>query len=269
MGSAYNSLAFGHTLRRNEASRGTVLRLAALALVALGLAGCGVNRGYQATNDRECLARVMYFESNRSSEDGMLAVGTVVMNRLQSGRYPHTICGVVGQFRQFAPGALSLPWGGRSRDRATMVADQVIRGARHRDVGGAMFFHTAGLTFPYRNMHYVAVAGGNAFYEKRSPAEMRAFAAAEPQVQPQPEPTRLALLTPRETLRPAPRVAPLPFQVKAPEPGLQPEPRLQPETLAVTRDAPDGRLEAPSGMLASPQAGVDDLPGEVGLGDLY
>jgi len=31
-----------------------------------------------------------------------------------------------------------------------------------------MFFHTAGLRFPYKNMHYVLQAGGNAFYEKRS-----------------------------------------------------------------------------------------------------
>ena len=31
-----------------------------------------------------------------------------------------------------------------------------------------MFFHTAGYSFPYRNMHYVVVAGGNAFYQKRS-----------------------------------------------------------------------------------------------------
>jgi hypothetical protein len=30
-----------------------------------------------------------------------------------------------------------------------------------------MFFHTDGLRFPYDNMHYVTVAGGNKFYEKR------------------------------------------------------------------------------------------------------
>ena len=46
------------------------------------------------------------------------------------------------------------------------VADEVIEGERHPKVGPAMFFHTAGLHFPYHNMHYVAVAGGNAFYEK-------------------------------------------------------------------------------------------------------
>ncbi len=29
------------------------------------------------------------------------------------------------------------------------------------------FFHTEGYSFPYTHMHYVLVAGGNAFYEKR------------------------------------------------------------------------------------------------------
>jgi hypothetical protein len=30
-----------------------------------------------------------------------------------------------------------------------------------------MFFHTAGRTYGFSNMHYVAVAGGNAFYERK------------------------------------------------------------------------------------------------------
>ena len=29
-----------------------------------------------------------------------------------------------------------------------------------------MYFHTAGYHFPYTNMHYTLVAGGNAFYWK-------------------------------------------------------------------------------------------------------
>jgi spore germination cell wall hydrolase CwlJ-like protein len=36
----------------------------------------------------------MYFESNRSSRDGLMAVGTVVMNRVASPLCPNTICGV-------------------------------------------------------------------------------------------------------------------------------------------------------------------------------
>ena len=99
----------------------------------------------------------------------MLAVGTVVVNRLQSPRYPKTVCGVVGQRNQFADGTLTKPAGGRSLALAFRVADQVIAGERHAGVGGAMFFHTAGYTFPYRNMAYVVAAGGNVFYEKRTP----------------------------------------------------------------------------------------------------
>ena len=34
------------------------------------------------------MTRVMYFESNRSSAEGMLAVGTVVMNRVESASFP-------------------------------------------------------------------------------------------------------------------------------------------------------------------------------------
>ncbi|KAB0678884.1 cell wall hydrolase [Aureimonas leprariae] len=113
------------------------------------------------------MTRVMYFESNRSSHDGMLAVGTVVMNRKDSGRYPRSVCGVVGQKNQFAPGVLSKKMGQGER-LARQTAREVLLGARHEEVGRrAMFFHTAGYSYPYNNMHYVAIAGGNAFYEKR------------------------------------------------------------------------------------------------------
>ncbi|MNY76960.1 hypothetical protein D3C86_2167170 [compost metagenome] len=52
---------------------------------------------------------------------------------------------------------------------ASQMADQVLRGARHPGVQNAQHFHTAGLRFPYNNMYYVLEAGGNEFYEKRSP----------------------------------------------------------------------------------------------------
>ena len=144
--------------------------VAAVLGTALSLAGCGHNPyGSSSLTDRECMARAMYFESNRSSDEGMLAVGTVVMNRLHSGRYPNTVCGVVGQPGQFAPGVLSRPMTDRGRERADRMAAVVLSGKRSRSVGSAMFFHTAGYNFPYRNMNYKVIAGGNAFYEKRNP----------------------------------------------------------------------------------------------------
>ena len=108
-----------------------------------------------SNNERDCLMRAMYFESNRSSPDGLLSVGTVVMHRLENGAWGKSICGVVGAKRQFAPGVLK------------QLADQIIAGKRQPKLAkNVMFFHVAGIKFPYKNMRYVHVAGGNTFYYK-------------------------------------------------------------------------------------------------------
>ena len=151
--------------------------LLSLALGSLAVAG-GCATVQPRMSSEECLARAMYFESNRSSEEGMLAVGTVVMNRLESGRYPKSVCAVVGQPNQFAPGVLSKPMG-RGSDLATRTARRVLRGERHSRVQKAMFFHTAGYSYPYKNMNYLTIQGGNAFYEKRRDATQTQFMVAE------------------------------------------------------------------------------------------
>ena len=147
-----------------------MFRALALATVVAGvslLGGCALSP-FSFLSPTECMTRVMYFESNRSSAEGMLAVGTVVMNRMHDPKFPSTVCGVVGQHNQFAAGVLWKPMKeGRSLALARQVAERVMAGARHPGVRNAKFFHTEGYSFPYNNMHYVLVAGGNAFYEKR------------------------------------------------------------------------------------------------------
>lgn len=148
-----------------------LLRLTAVAVTASTLGGCsflGMNFAWNQMSDKECMMRAMYFESNRSSAEGMLAVGTVVANRVNDPRYPKTVCEVVGQKNQFAQGVLTKPMTDSGAVLASQVADAVMRGDRHPGVQNAQHFHTAGLSFPYNNMHYVLEAGGNAFYEKRS-----------------------------------------------------------------------------------------------------
>ena len=145
------------------------------SVLASPAGGCALLPGFGALlTDRECMTRAMYFESNRSSPDGMMAVGTTVMNRVAAPGFPKSVCAVVGQPGQYANGVLTKSMNARESARIADVADAVLAGARHPQVGGAMYFHTAGLTFPYTNMHYVAVAGGNAFYEKRAPSSQSA-----------------------------------------------------------------------------------------------
>jgi len=119
------------------------------------------------SSERSCLERTIFFEANRSSREGLIAVGTVVMNRVNSSHYPNTICGVVGQRGQFAPGVLTRKINIEKLPDIREAADAVLRGERHPKLKNAMFFHVAGMKFPYKNMHYMLVAGGNAFYERR------------------------------------------------------------------------------------------------------
>ncbi|MBB6469714.1 spore germination cell wall hydrolase CwlJ-like protein [Aminobacter lissarensis] len=143
-----------------------------------------------SAKDKECLARAMFFESNRSSRDGLVAVGSVVMNRLKSGEYGDSVCGVVGQKGQFAPGVLSRPMNSQALPDVQAAAESVLKGERHPKVKPeVMFFHTAGLKFPYKNMHYTTVAGGNAFYEKRSRRKLPAVMEPETMVASAEQPT--------------------------------------------------------------------------------
>ena len=49
--------------------------------------------------EEHCLAQAVYFEARSEVEEGRAAVAQVVLNRVKSGVYPTTVCGVVFQNR--------------------------------------------------------------------------------------------------------------------------------------------------------------------------
>ncbi len=106
----------------------------------------------RAASEERCLAEAVYFEARSEPEDGQAAVAQVVLNRVKSGLYPSTICGVVYQNRQhhnacqfsFACEGKALrvtepgPWKTASR-----IAHDVLQGETYlADVGGATHYHT-------------------------------------------------------------------------------------------------------------------------------
>ena len=142
--------------------------IAAVGLIALtACSGDSSRSSGHSRNDLNCMMRAIFFEANRSSRDGMIAVGSVVMNRVESDKFPNTVCGVVSQKGQFAPGVMTRKMDSKALPDVREAAIAVLNGERQPGIQRAMFFHTSGYTFPYDNMHYVLVAGGNAFYEKR------------------------------------------------------------------------------------------------------
>jgi len=92
----------------------------------------------------ECMAKVVYHEAANQSRDGQLAVAQLIMNRVQSGRFPTTICGVANQRGQFFHTASYNPPEDSPRWAEAIEVSREARDGSSRDVsGGAIFYHAA------------------------------------------------------------------------------------------------------------------------------
>jgi spore germination cell wall hydrolase CwlJ-like protein len=105
----------------------------------------------RAAREQRCLAEAVYFEARSEPEEGQAAVAQVVLNRVKSGLYPSSICGVVYQNRHrhlacqftFACEGKALRIGeSESWARATRIAKAVLEGETYlEDVGGSTHYH--------------------------------------------------------------------------------------------------------------------------------
>lgn len=78
----------------------------AQAELAMSLAGekGGYTGGYSSTDEETLLlAALIQAEADNQGDAGRLAVGSVVMNRVNSSKFPNTVAGVIYQSGQFAP----------------------------------------------------------------------------------------------------------------------------------------------------------------------
>lgn len=90
------------------------------------------------------LAALIYCEAGNQSYEGKVAVGSVVMNRIASGRFPNTLEGVIYQRGQFTParsGKLArVLASGRTPSSCYDAAVDAMNGAK--PVGNVLFFNT-------------------------------------------------------------------------------------------------------------------------------
>jgi N-acetylmuramoyl-L-alanine amidase len=119
------------------------------------------------SRELECLAGAIYFESKSESLPGQLAVGHVIANRAQSGRFPSSYCGVVFQRSQFSfVRGRSLPYiPHTSQDwkDAVAIAKIVDQELHPSPVGKALFFHARRVSPGWR-LTRVATLGNHVFY---------------------------------------------------------------------------------------------------------
>lgn len=118
------------------------------------------------TDEERCLAVAIFYESKGESLSGQMAVAHVILNRVESPRFPSTICGVVTQRSQFSfvrGGRLPGARPGASWNTARAVARAALADAWDSPVGEAMFFHATRVS-PRWNRTKVASIGNHVFY---------------------------------------------------------------------------------------------------------
>lgn len=108
------------------------------------------------------LSRIIYCESGNQILSGKIAVGNVVLNRVNSSSFPNTIYDVIFQKNQFSPVSSGSIY--REPSEACVIAAKlVLDGAEVLD--SALFFNRAGLVcYASRHRSYIATIGAHSFY---------------------------------------------------------------------------------------------------------
>ena len=125
-------------------------------------------------DDWECLSQAVYFEARGESIKGQFAVAEVVLNRVDSGEFAASVCGVV---KQRAGGACQFSYvcDGRAdrmrdpvaRDVAERIAFVMLNGAPRMLTQGATYFHTNGVRPGWsRRFERTAAIGDHLFYRR-------------------------------------------------------------------------------------------------------
>lgn len=125
-----------------------------------------------ATGDAQwqCLRTAIYFEARGESIRGQFAVAEVVLNRVDSARYPSSICGVVQQTCQFSftcDGISETMHDRASAERAGRIARVMMDGAPRGLTMGATYFHTRAVRPSWAGrFDRTAAIGAHLFYRQ-------------------------------------------------------------------------------------------------------
>lgn len=150
-----------------------------LSLLALEAEASDVN------GERFCLAQNIYFEAGNQSFAGKLAVGDVVMNRVNDSQFPNEVCEVIYQSEKFinwkgnempVRGRCQFSWycDGKSDEptdsitwlESIRIADLILNGEFLDITEGALWYH-ADYVYPHwaEYLEEVVVIDNHIFYK--------------------------------------------------------------------------------------------------------
>ena len=119
------------------------------------------------------MALAMYWEARGEGEQGMLAVGSVILNRVEDTRFPDNVCAVVYQGGETPPCQFSWWCDGKSdrpRDRhswhlAMVIAAGLLLDPPPDPTRGSLFYHSTQVRPAWsRSRMKTAEIGAHVFY---------------------------------------------------------------------------------------------------------
>jgi len=114
-----------------------------------------------------CMAKVVHHEAGNQPHAGQLAVAQTILNRVESGRFAGSVCGVVHQRNQYFDTTRYHPNRGSSQwQTAVAVAFEALSGKAQSIVPGALFFRAAyaAPTGFFKGRTRIAALGDHVFY---------------------------------------------------------------------------------------------------------
>lgn len=123
----------------------------------------------------ECMKTALYFEARGETIEGQFAVAEVILNRVDSVRYPNTVCGVVKQggtrecqFSFHCDGRTEAMVDQEAEDISGRIARVMLDGAPRSLTDGAMYFHTLGVKPSWsKRFAKTASIGAHLFYSRQ------------------------------------------------------------------------------------------------------
>ena len=134
------------------------MRKLTLVLAAAILLACMLIPSVSFTEDRDTvlLARTLYALGRDESYETKLALGTVVMNRVENAWFDDTLGEVLEEQHQF-------PAGSRYDDESLRAAHAVLSGTRTLP-GSALYYRAADAAQGWDDASLVRTVGGYGFY---------------------------------------------------------------------------------------------------------
>jgi len=129
-----------------------------------------------ASGDRtwECLTEALYFEARSETLEGQFAVGEVILNRVDSGKFPNSVCGVVTQgahrlnacqFSYNCDGKAEHFSEATAYARSGKLAKLLLDGRARVLTGGATYYHASSVNPRWsRSFTKTAQIGQHIFY---------------------------------------------------------------------------------------------------------